>query len=793
VSRRTTITELKRLIQVVTEQDAGEIHMDALGWVGSMCRLWPSECDLYENDSCRLISYESQVLIMQQVIENLKTGKVQLVDTPVPSIGAGDVLVKNRVSLISPGTEKLMIEMGQKNLVGKAMARPDLFIAAYQKAKREGFLSVFREAMARLDQPLPLGYSCAGEVIEVGREVGDLRPGARVACAGSAFASHAQFVAVPQSLCVELPGSPDGRELVSYEDASFVMLGGIALQGIRTADLTFGESVVVVGLGLIGLLTVQIAKAYGCRVFGVDVDAEKVRLAKQLGCDSAFVSGTDDVDSAIANLTAGSGADAVILTAATKDNAPVLLAERVARKRGRIVLVGVSDLTLTRKAFWDKELRFTVSRASGPSALEQPRGASLPAELVRWTEHENLTEFVRLLAARDVDVSSLITHRFSIDEAPSAYEMILESRQRYIGVLITYPLEPNGTANAARTVRLAPPTLSSSSRVSIGLIGAGMFTKNVFLPALKKVTGLRLVGVAAKTGLNSRHVGNRFGFETATSDSTSLIQDATIGSIIITTRHDSHAGLVVESLRAGKNVFVEKPLCLTHEELQSVIEAFAILKNPPMFMVGFNRRYAPLSQRLKTFVDGRTTPLVIQYRVNAGFIQPDHWTQDPSVGGGRIIGEACHMVDFLQFLTGATPVAVAAQSIGGETGKYTGNDNVSFTVTFSDGSLGTILYTALGSKVFSRERIEVFCGDSVAILDDFRVIETIRGGRRDRKKLMSQSMGYIEELNEFFHGSPASSVDHFWNAVATTLTTFAVERSLRTREVVRIAVPERPQ
>ncbi|MBI3787736.1 MAG: zinc-binding alcohol dehydrogenase, partial [Ignavibacteriales bacterium] len=331
---------------------------------------------------------------MKQVVEELKTGRVRVVENPTPQCGAREILVKNIVSLISPGTEKLMIEMGKKSLVGKAMARPDLVSLAYQKAKKEGFLHVFKEAMSRLDEPLPLGYSCAGEVVEVGSKVQGFSIGDAVACAGHGFASHAEVVVVPPELCEKLPRLQDGR-MLSYDEAGFVMLGGIAMQGIRCLDLTVGENIVVVGLGLIGLLLIQIAEAYGCKVIGVDVNEDKVKLAKELGCKHALVLGKDDVESTVLNLTSGHGADAVVLTAATQDNSPVTLAERIARQRGKIVLVGVSDLTLTRKAFWDKELTFTVSKASGPSVALNPNYAMLPVELVRWTEKRNLEEFLR--------------------------------------------------------------------------------------------------------------------------------------------------------------------------------------------------------------------------------------------------------------------------------------------------------------------------------------------------------------------------------------------------------------
>jgi predicted dehydrogenase len=694
--------------------------------------------------------------------------------------------VKNVASLISPGTEKLMIEMGQKNLVGKAMARPDLLSIAYQKAKREGFLNVFREAMDRLDEPLPLGYSSAGEILEVGRDVKGYSVGDRVACAGSGFASHSDVIAVPVQMCVRVPTPREGAQALSHEEASFVMLGGIALQGIRCAELTFGERTVVVGLGLIGLLAGQIAKAYGCTVIGVDIDPAKVKLASALGFDSGLVIGQDSVEQAVLNLTGGNGVDAVILAAATKDNAPILLAEQITRKRGRIVLVGVSDLSLTRKAFWDKELTFTVSKASGPTFEGKATPSLFPVELVRWTEFRNLQEVIRLLSNGSVKVKALITHRFSIENATLAYDMILKGSERYIGVVITYPND----SPTDRSVTLSKRSVSFQSsgigntRSSIGVIGAGMFTKNVLLPTARKVPGLQFIGIAAKTGVSSQHVGNKFGFQYATTDPQAILDDKRIGSILITTRHNLHADLVVDALAAGKNVFVEKPLCITREQLSRITDAHASLKGSSLIMVGFNRRYSPLGVRLKDFFTGRTSPMQIHYRVNAGYIPPDHWTQDPGIGGGRIIGEVCHFIDLLQFITSEDPVEVFASSIGGDTGRFALEDNVEICVRFSGGSLGTITYTALGTKTFSRERMEVYCDESVAVLEDFRRLEIIKGAKKKITKLWSQDVGYFNELEHFFKASPSDPKPLLRDAALTTMTTFAAVSSLRTRKNV---------
>jgi len=726
---------------------------------------------------------------MQQIIENLKTGKVQLVENPAPACGAREVLVKNMASLISPGTEKLMIEMGQKNIAGKAMARPDLVSLAFQKAKKEGFLNVFREAMDRLDEPLPLGYSSAGEVVEIGKNVKGFSVGDRVACAGAGFASHAEVIAVPEDMCVKLLSAKRGGELVPFEEASFVMLGGIALQGIRCAELTFGERIVVVGLGLIGLLLVQIAKAYGYAVIGIDIDPEKVKLADSLGCDLGLVLGRDSVEQLILNLTDGHGADAVILTAATKDNSPILLAERIARNRGRIVLVGVSDLTLTRKAFWDKELTFTVSKASGPTTQGSGSDAILPLELVRWTESRNLQEFVRLLNNGSVRVKDLITHRVTIEKATDAYEMILNGTERYVGVVISYPEVVAITRKVVlqNKSESRSPTVSAT-RYSVGVVGAGLFTKNVLLPHAAKVAGVNLVGIAAKTGVSSRHVGNKFGFKYATTQTKEILDDSNIGSVLITTRHNMHAEMIIAALSAGKNVFVEKPLCITDEQLSGIMDAFA--NGSSVLMVGFNRRYSPLGIRLKELYSARTVPMQVHYRVNAGFLPADHWTQDPNIGGGRIIGEVCHFIDFIQFITNEEPIEVFAFSIGGNLGRYGITDNVEISIRFSGGSLGTVTYTALGSKTFSRERVEVFCDESVSVLDDFRRLEFTKGSKKKTTRLWNQDMGYTSEIASFLTMSSVEAQASLRSAVLTTLATFAVEASLKTRNSVSVKLED---
>ncbi len=716
---------------------------------------------------------------LKQVVQSYKNGKITLNEVPAPTCKAGGVLVRNMASLISPGTEKLMVEMGKKSLLGKARARPDLVRQAWAKARKEGFLSVYKEAMNRLDEPIPLGYSAAGVVMEVGAGVQDLKVGSRVAVAGANYASHAEVVWVPENLCAPIPDEVD------FEAAAFVMLGGIALHGIREAGLTLGERAVVIGLGLLGLLSVQLLKAQGCRVIGVDLDRQKGELAKELGADLALVPGEDDVEEAVANFTGGLGADGVIITAASQDNRPLRLAESLARERARLVLVGVAELSLTRKAFWEKELSFSVSKAAGPGSiapLYEAKGFDYPIAYVRWTERRNLQAFLDLIAQGRIQADRLITHRFAINDALKAYDLILANREPYIGVLLTYPQEESQVAQGSMPIRKvwsgpALPQSEAASPQTVGLIGGGMFTKNILLPALTRIPGLQLQGVATTSGLSSQHIASKFGFAYASADYQEILHDTGIGSVIITTRHNLHGALVSEALAAGKQVFVEKPLCLTEAELNEIIATY---DGSRLLMVGFNRRFAPLAQQVKEVLSSRTTPLVMTYRVNAGFIPGDHWVHDPDAGGGRLLGEVCHFIDFLLFLADSGPVQVNTASIRGPAGKYRCDDNLAITLTCADGSLGNIIYTAKGAKSFSRERVEVFCEDSVAVIEDFRLAQIIQAGRSRKIKKLSMDMGYQAEL-EFFFRHKTGQVNYpelFTSYVNSTLATLRAAQSL---------------
>jgi predicted dehydrogenase len=526
-------------------------------------------------------------------------------------------------------------------------------------------------------------------------------------------------------------------------------------------------------------------------VVGLDLDRQKCELAKELGADLVLVPGSDDVEESVANCTGGLGADAVLITAASDSPEPLRLAEVLARERARLVLVGMAELSLTRKAFWDKELSFTVSKAAGPGSLAplyEGRGFDYPMSYVRWTEGRNLAAFLDLVARGRVLVDRLITHRFPIEAGLEAYDLILKNREPYIGVVLTYPQAESNLASEAitsevksgRLVRLKEelPSTETAPRQAVGLIGGGMFTKNILLPDLQKVQGLKLLGVATTSGATVQHLAKKFGFAYATTDYREILNDAAIGSVLITTRHNLHTPFVLEALAAGKHVFVEKPLCLTQEELNEILGAY---DGSRLLMVGFNRRFAPLAQKIKAMLGGRTTPLMMTYRVNAGYIPPDHWVHDPEIGGRRLLGEVCHFIDFFHYMTDSEAIQVSVTPISGSTGKYREDDNLCLTLAFRDGSVGTILYTGKGAKAFSRERFEVFCEDSVGVIEDFRRALIVQGGRSQTIKKLSMDLGYRAELEWFFH--TAKNL-HYESYIASTQVTLKAVEALRTGKPV---------
>ena len=699
-----------------------------------------------------------------------------MLDVPAPQLLPGCVLVRMAVSLVSAGTERASCEFASKNLVQKARARPDLVRDVLTKIRRDSVFSGVAAVRGRLDQPSALGYSSSGTVIAVGEGVTDLDVGDRVACAGASYAVHAEFACVPRLLVARI--RPDSE--VSFEEAAFTTLGAVALHGVRTADGKLGDTVAVIGLGLLGQLTVQILKVAGCRVLGMDIAAERAELALRLGADDVSTSREGLRDLCLQHSN-GHGADAVVITAETGSSEPVDLAGEIARDRGVVVAVGTVGMDIQRKLYFEKELDFRISRSYGPgrydSAYEQ-KGRDYPIGYVRWTETRNMEAFLHLLAAGKLDVKSLVTHRFPIERARGAYDLITgKMGHPFLGVLITYAEQ----AEASREVQLfgrgIAPVAAGEKSMAIGVLGAGDFAMSMLLPAIGQLRGVELIGVCAANGSHARHAAEKFGFRYCATEEQRVLNDPNVNTIVIATRHHLHAAQVLAALAAGKHIFCEKPLCLTEIELAEIVRAYAISGRDRLLMVGFNRRFAPMAVRMKEFFKQVQEPLALHYRVNAGFIGRDHWVNDPEQGGGRILGEVCHFVDFLTFLAGALPIEVQARSVA-SLDSYT-DDNVIVSLRFADGSQGTISYLANGDRSYSKERVEVFGGGAVAVLEDFRRLELVRHCRKQTfRSRFRQDKGHRAELEAFaaaVHGQGEVPIP-FDEIVSTTLATLrAVE------------------
>lgn len=655
---------------------------------------------------------------MKQILQNLKTGETEIAEIPCPLADSGALLIRTSRSLVSAGTERMLVEFGKANIVGKARQQPDKVRMVLNKVKTDGLMPTVEAVRNKLDQSLPLGYCNVGRVIEIGPGVTGFAVGDRVASNGK----HAEVVSVPTNLCAKIP---DG---VSDEAATFTVLGAIALQGIRLAQPTLGETFAVTGLGLIGLVTVQLLRAHGCRVLALDFDQARLAMGRRLGAETVDLSAGADPVAVASAYSRGNGVDGVIITATARSSEPVHQAALMCRKRGRIVLVGVTGLELSRSDFYEKELTFQVSCSYGPGRYDanyEHRGLDYPIGFVRWTEQRNFEAVLDMLADSRLDVESLISHRFSIGDAQRAYE-IVNGAEPSLGVLLAYREESDipDASLRAQTVPLGTPVVATANRrssradnVSIGVIGSGSYAAGVLIPAFK-ATGSRLASVASNAGVSSLHAGRKFGFSAATTDVGEMLTDETIDAVVIATRHNTHAPLVVRALQAGKHVFVEKPLALTPDETDAVDRAYQVAAeaaNPPILMVGFNRRFAPHTTRMKMLLDGQGGPKSMIMTINAGAVSADHWTQDPDVGGGRIIGEVCHFIDLLRHLAGATIVRHDLQAMASKT-----SDTVSIMLDFADGSIGTIHYLANGSKAFPKERLEVFSGGRVLQLDNFR-------------------------------------------------------------------------
>ena len=708
---------------------------------------------------------------MKQILQHLKTGEVAVRDVPSPASRSGFVLVRTAASLISGGTERLTVEAGQKGLVGRAVGQPALVKQVINRARTEGILNTIDAVRSKLGSLNALGYSAAGRVIEAGESVSEFREGDRVACAGVGYASHAEVLSVPKNLCARVPDN------LNLEAAAFGTVGAIALQGVRLSEPTLGESIVVIGLGLIGQITVQLLKANGCRVFGIDHDAKKIELARQSGADNGCAP-DDDTRSRVMEWSRGRGADAVLITAATESNQPIELAGEISRQKGRVVVVGAVGLNIPRKPYFDRELSFRISMSYGPGRYDpeyEERGHDYPFGYVRWTEKRNLEAFLDLVSGGRVNIEPLITHRFNIDQAEQAYQLITGGNESYLGVLLQYDTERELERRIPITTKSPPP----ASSVRIGLIGAGGYAKGMLLPQFKSA-GAEFQSIATASGVTARSVGEQFGFRFCASGADEVIRDEKANLIVIATRHDSHAQLARRALETGRHVFVEKPLALNDEELAALIAAAQ--QSDGHLLIGFNRRFSPLACAAKEFFHDRSSPLSINYRVNAGRVPRGHWAHDPKEGGGRIVGEVCHFIDFMHFITGSLVTRVYAESISSDNHEIVEDDSVFISLRLADGSNGSIAYLAEGDKAMPKERIEIFGGGKSFVIDDFRSATAYQNGRAKKIKLREQDKGQKNEVRAVcavvMQGKPAPIT--LEDLATTTRATFRIKESLRT-------------
>ncbi|UCG57958.1 MAG: bi-domain-containing oxidoreductase [Phycisphaerales bacterium] len=713
---------------------------------------------------------------MEQITHSLRTGEVTICELPWPRVEKGMLLVRNHYSLVSAGTERSTLKTGRKSLLGKAKERPRQAKQVVDTLRRQGPVQTYRAVVKKLDAFSPLGYSSAGEVIDLGHGVTGFAVGDKVACAGGGYANHAEIVCVPKNLCVRLPKDADLKR------ACYNTLGAIAIQGIRQADLRLGECCTVIGLGLLGQLTCLLLRASGVKTFGIDIDNAAVTIAKEHCCDDAWVRTESDAASRIKNHAFGLGPDAVIITAASSSLDPINFAGEIARKKGRVVVVGAVPTGFNRNPYWyEKELELKMSCSYGPGRYDldyEEKGQEYPPAYVRWTENRNMQAFQDLVHSHRIDLDYLTTHEFSLRDAPKAYEMIVNRSEPFLGVVLRYDVKKSLRRRSIAVRRAAPV-----GKVGIAFIGAGGYAQNNLLPNIPRSDrDVVREGVLTNSGTTSKRVAERFRFKFCTADLGDLLANEDVNTVFIATRHDSHARYVVQALDAGKNVFVEKPLCLQPEELSEIEH---VLHQHPYqhLMVGFNRRFAPHATELKKHLG--TGPVSMMYRVNAGAIPKGTWIQDTEIGGGRIIGEVCHFVDFLTWMAGSLPSSVHATAMLDPHGL---NDTVSIGLGFEDGSIGTVCYFANGSTQLPKEYIEVCSAGLTGIIHDFKRLDIYGNGRPLRRRVFNQDKGQVHMVRQFIQtvkegGAALITPDEI---LAVTKACFAVLESIQTRQVVSI-------
>lgn len=709
---------------------------------------------------------------MQQVVHNLRNGRIKLAEIPDAKVKRGYLLVRNVFSVVSIGTEMMKVRAGKKSLLGKAKERPDQVKQVIEHVKQAGLVATYKRVINKLDKMTPIGYSAAGIVVEVGDGVTGFKVGDRVACGGS---GHAELITVPKNLCALAPDN------VSMESVAFTTLGAIAIHGVRQSGAKVGENIVVIGLGLVGQIVAKVLSAAGCNVVGIDLEQQKLKIAAEGGIDLAINRNDSGLVSRIKDFSLGLGVDAEIITAGTSSNDPIELAPKILRDRGRLVVLGISKMDIPWRTYYEKEIDVRLSRSYGPGrydAMYEENGVDYPVGYVRWTQQRNMVAFLNLVAKNRIILDNIITHRFPFREAEKVYERLNDgSLNGALGVLFEYEVAKKAYTRPA-LLKLTPPK-SIAGTINIGMIGAGNYTRNTILPIIKKIDSLNLKSIATETGISAKDAQIKYGFENVYTEITKVCEDPEINTVIVATRHDTHAGFVAEALKNKKNVFVEKPLALSLRELENIEDCYS--KSGAILMVGYNRRFSPHVVQIKRFFKDRQSPLALNYRVNAGMIPNDHWYQDPVKGGGRIVGECCHFVDVVQFITEEEPIRVFAESLSTENRILNNDDTANLLIKFSRGSIATINYFSCGDTTYPKERLEVLGENSIAVLDDYKTLELIRNGKKKVIKTRGQDKGHKEEFKAFFaavSGKAASPItfDDMKNA---TLVTIAATESFK--------------
>jgi predicted dehydrogenase/threonine dehydrogenase-like Zn-dependent dehydrogenase len=678
---------------------------------------------------------------MKQVL--IRKGTVLLENVPSPLIEAGHVLVEVMYSLISAGTEISAVKTSSQSLLKKAFEQPEKVKKLLDFMRQQGVEKTFAKVRGKLEEATPMGYSCSGIVIQAGSGVTGFQPGDRVACAGAGVANHAEIILVPRNLMVKLP------DTCGLKDAASMTLGAIAVQGVRRADPRLGEVTAVIGLGLLGQITVQLLKASGCRVIGLDIDARRVMLARQLGADYAFVSPNVDVASEVRQLTDGYGVDATIITAASHSNDIVQQAMEITRQKGRVVVVGAVGLGLNRSPFYEKEIDFLISCSYGPGRYDEKyekHGVDYPYAYARWTENRNMQEYLRLVAEGTIKLTEILEREYDLQQAPLAYHELQTAPEKPLGVLLRY--SSVGESDRARKLetKINLRSRQINGKVQIAVVGAGNFAKGMHLPNLKKLEDLyHLRALVSSTGSNAKTTAQLFDADYASTNFQDVLDDPAVDAVLISTRHHLHAPLAIRAAHAGKAILLEKPMALHQQELDQLIQA--IQESSVPFMVAYNRRFSPAICRIKEVVTARVNPLMIFYRMNAGYLPPEHWTQTAQ-GGGRIVGEACHIFDLFQYLVNAPVVEIHAAALAPHTAHILAQDNQSITLRYQDGSVATLLYTALGAPDFGKEYMELYVDGKTLVLDDYRSLQ-IYGAALQGWNAPMQDKGHLEALRQF--------------------------------------------